>query len=532
MLSVSRFSRALMPATLLALAFFAASCANGADGSTGTTGHVGFAASATTTTAANPGAVIALDIEGSNEAINNGFCVRFVDVSGNIDVPPLRVENGRAFVMVPGITEESDRNVKLALVDGAAKVVDADGPIITIKPIKTNLVVTRAQFNSAVGEGLARIVELAREAVVTLDANGYMLNAQVALDTFAQLQTLLRGIDVFTANLSDAQLGMLEQVLGNAKVLDFLAEAGGVPFGSSASQSSPQHSVTLQLIESALLKADFASLLIGEARGMLTLIAWVCTQVSSWPIIGSTAQAVATWATGLSATLQAPQELINTMIPCDLVKLSGNNSLYITHGNSVAVTVTGRFETEKAFNTQWLQQTISGYVQQAATWVTTQMQQSSTLAPYTSYVQSIASMVPGWIMNWIQSKGLISASVVPGQSYTVLAINNLSLDMAMYRFDVAGIVANVLNLPLNIVTTFFDWVGLGYGSPVGGYNGVKVNSPIATYDPATDRIAGVTVGTTTADCVGVVCRQATGWWGQWGFYATNKTQKTINVVVS
>ncbi len=532
MLSVSRFSRALMPATIFALAFFAAACASGGDSSGGTTGQVSFAATATTTTAAHPGAMIAVDVEGSNEAINNGFFVRFVDISGNVDVPPLRVENGRAFVMVPGLTEEQDRNVKLALVNGDAKVVDADGPTITIKPVKTNLVVTRAQFNAAVGEGLAAMVELARESVVTLDANGYMLNAQVALDTLAQLQTLLRGIDALTSNLSDAELGMLQQILGNSKILDFLAEAGGVPFGSSASQSSPQHSVSMQLIESALLKADFASLLIGEARGMLAMIAWACTQVSSWPIIGGTAQSIATWATSLSATLQTPQEMINTMIPCDLVKLSANNSLYITRGNSVAVTVTGRFETEKAFNTQWLQQTISQYVQAGASWLITKMQQSTVLAQYSSYVQSVASMVPTWIMNWITSKGLISASVVPGQSYTVLAINNISLDMAMYRFDVAGIVANVLNLPRNIVTTFFDWVGLGYGSPVGGYNGVKVNSAIATYDPATDRITGVTAGTTTANYDGVVCRQATGWWGQWGFYATNRTQKVVNVVVS
>ena len=160
------------------------------------------------------------------------------------------------------------------------------------------------------------------------------------------------------------------------------------------------------------------------------------------------------------------------------------------------------------------------------------MQQSTVLAAYSSYVQTVGSMVPTWIMNWITSKGLISASVVPGQSYTVLAINNISLDMAMYRFNVVGIVANLLNLPLNIVTTFFDWVGLGYGSPVAGFEGVRINSGIATYDISTDRISGVSAGSTTADYIAVVCRQATGWWGQWGFYTTHKTQKTVNVVIS
>ncbi len=533
MISVSRFSRGLMPASILALAFFAAACAGGGDSGGGTTtGSVSFDSTSSIPSAANPGAMIAVDVSGSQEAISNGFFVQFLDISGAVQVPPLRVENGRAFVMVPGFTEEQDRSVKLALVDTNGKVVDANGPTMTIKPIKTNLVVSRAQFNSAVGEGLAKIVSLGRESVVTLDQNGYMQDAQVAIDAFTQIETLLRGIENLTGNLSDAELGMLQQILGNSKILDFLAEAGGVPFGSSSSQSSPQHSISMQIIESALLKADFASLLLGEARGMLALIAWVCNQVSGWPLIGSTAQQIATWATSLSATLKTPHDFINTMIPCDLVKLTANNNLYVSTGNSVAVTVTGRFETEGPFNTQLLQQTIATYVQTASTWLTGRMAQSPVMAQYTGYVQQVASMVPQWVMNWLTSKGLLSASVVPGQSYTVLALNNISLDMAVYRFDIAGLVANLLNLPRNIITTFFDWVGLGYGSPVAGFEGVKVNGSNATYEPATDRIHGVSAGTVTADYIALWCRPATGWWAQWGFYAAKQQKKTVNVIVS
>lgn len=532
MLGVTRFSRGLMPASILALAFFAAACAGGGSNGGGTTGEVSFKDTSSVPAAANPGSVIGVDIEGSREAVNNGFFLQFLDIQGAIYVPPLRVEGGRAFFMVPGLSEEQDRNVKLALVNHNGKVVDANGPVVTLRPIRTSLVVTRAQFNAAVGEGLAKFVSLGRESVMTLDQHGYMQDAQVAIDAFTQIEDLLRGIEALTANLSDAELGMLQQILGNSKLLDFLAEAGGVPFGQSSSQSSAQHSVTMQIIESALLKADFASLLLGEARGMLTLIAWVCNQVSSWPIIGSTAQSVATWATSLAATLKAPHDFINTMIPCDLVKLSANNNLYVTTGGSAAITVTGRFETEGPFNTQWLQQTIATYTQLASTWITQQMQQAPVLAQYTGYVQQVASMVPQWIMNWLTSKGLLSASVVPGQSYTVLSLNNISLDMAAYRFDIVGIVANILNLPRNIVTTFFDWVGWGYGSPVAGFEGVKVNGSNATYDPATDRIHGVSAGTTTAVYTALWCHKASGWWAQWGFYTADKTTKTVNVIVN
>ncbi len=529
MMTVLRSTRILPFTALASILFTLASCAGGGDDGGSVDAPVAFAGSSLAVNAAHPGEVIAIEVGGSAKALDAGFFVRFVDANRTVDVPPFRVESGRAFVMVPGLTEEQDRTVTLSLLDDKGKVVAGNGPSLTIKPVKTSLVVTREQFNTAVGEGLARIIELAREAVVTLDQQGHMVNAQVALDAMAQQQTLLRGISDYTSHLSNAELGMLQQMLGNTKLLDFLASAGGVNFGGSASQQSPLSSVVMKLVESALLKADFACLLLGEARGMLALISWVCTQVSSWPIIGGTAQSVAAWAQGLSATLKTPQDFINSMIPSDLVRVTANPSTLTIYGGSVSVRAQGRFETEKAFNTAWLQQQLSTYSQMAASAIQQQMQQSPVLQPYAQYVQQVAALVPTWIMNWLTARGLLSTSVVPGQSYTVFSLNNLELDMSQYRFDVAGIVANLLNLPYNIVTAFFNWVGIGYGSPVGGFAGVKVNSPIATYLPNTDSLQRISAGTTTATYIGVLCRPASGWWAQWGFYTVK--QSTANVTV-
>ncbi|MCC6464823.1 MAG: hypothetical protein IT463_05730 [Planctomycetes bacterium] len=531
MATVLRSARILPLAALASAVLALSACAGESNDERSVDAPVGFSTSALAVSAAHPGEVITVDVTGSPNALDAGFFVRFAEAGGTVDVPPFRVENGRAFVMVPGLSETQNSEVTLALLDSQGNVVAGNGPSLTITPIKTTLVITRELFNSAVGEGLARIVELAREAVTTLDQQGYVQDAQVALDALAQQQTLFRGIADFTSNLSDAELAMLQQILGNTKLLDFLASTGGVNLGGSASQSSPLSSVTMRLIESALLKADFASLLLGEARGMLSLISWVCTRLSGWPFIGSKAAKVATWAQGLAATLKTPHELINSMIPGDLVRVTASpTSLSILPSGTTSVRAKGRFETEAAFNTAWLQQLLTTYVQQAATTIQQQMQQSPVLSPYAQYVQQVAAMVPTWVLNWITARGLLSATVVPGSSYTVLALNNLELDMSQYRFDVPGIVANLINLPTNVVTTFFKWVGIGYGSPVGGYEGVKVNGPNAAYLPATDSLQHVSAGTTSATYIGVLCRPAGGWWAKWGFYAAKASTANVTVI--
>lgn len=532
MFYVPRYSRSVLALAVVSLGVFLSACAGGESDSGTVLDQVQFTTATLSVSAANPGAVIEVDVTGSQAAVDEGFFVRFTEAGRTVDVPPLHVENGRAFVIVPGFSTTLDSVVTLSLTNLNGQVVTTQGPTLTVKPVSTSLVVSRELFNTAVGEGLARLIELARESVVTLDQNGHMVNAQVALDALAQQQYLLRGIASFTSNLSDAQLAMLQQILGNSKLLDFLAAAGNVSFGGSASQASPQYSVVMQLVESALLKADFACLLLGEARGMLALISWVCTQVSSWPIIGSTAQSVAAWAQGLSATLKTPQDFINSMIPSDLVRVTANPTINVPFLGNASVVAKGRFETEKAFNTAWLQQQLSTWATQATSAIQQQFQQSPVLAPYAGYVQQVGALVPGWIMNWLTARGLLSASVVPGQSYTVFSLNNLDLDMSTYRFDIAGIVANLLNLPRNIVTTFFNWVGIGYGRPVGGFEGVKVNGSFATYNPATDRLQYVSHGTTTANYIGVLCRPASGWWAQWGFYTVKQSSATVTVIVN
>jgi hypothetical protein len=516
----------------LTLALFAAACADGEGGSGSGSGDeasaVAFAQVNVPVTQAFPGDVIQLDVTGSQSEIDKGFLVAFEEANGTVFMPPFRVANGKAFVMVPGFNATQDTGAALALVDLNGKQLGRLNGYITVKPVRTTPVFGRELMIDSLEKGFLRLMDLSIEAVNDLEAQGLYPQAPVFRDAMIQQRIIMSELAEYGLNLNDAGIAMLEQLLGNLRFLDFIAGAGQVSLGGSASQSSPLHSVLAQIVESALLKADFASLLIGEARGMLKLIAWACTQVSSWPVIGSTAQSVAAWATGLEAQLVAAHNFINQMIPCDLVRITGASSMTFT--GSKDVDAKGRFETEEAFNQQLFTTTITNWVTSAATWVTSKMQQSPALSRYSSYVGQVAQLVPGWINSWLQKSGLLQQSVVPGQSFTVLTIDNYKLDMAMYRLDTAGIVANLLNLPRGIVTAFFQWVGIGYGTPVGNFDGVTVTGSV-TWSDATDKLSGST-GTGTAKYVAPWCNKAGGWWAQWGFYEIDVTSHTVNVTIN
>lgn len=526
-------SRTLALLACIAALFLSSACNPDEDSSSYTPGKVQFSSDTLPVSTAAPGDVIAIDISGSSSNIEEGFFVRFTLNGSHVWVPPFHVDAGKAYVMVPPMPEAVTSGVELALCDINGTVIDTHPQTMGVSAAKNTLTFTRTTFDAALEEGLTAFVDLAIDCVNTLEAESVIdsTNAGTIRDALAQQTAMYGTLALFNDNLSDEQLGLAQQMLANSGLLDFIADAGGVTLDEVASQTSAQSNWWAAMIESALLKADFASLLIGEVRGALNLLAWVMNQVSGWPFIGNWAQGVATWATGLSSTLQPAHELINTMIPCDLVLItSPQQSMTMGIGQYGAVTALGRFETEGPFNQQLFTQTISTYVNQAATWVTGQMAQSAVLSPYTGYVQQVANLVPQWINNWLQQNGYYQQSVVPGQNYTVLVIDNFNLDMSQYRFDVAGIVANLLNLPYSAVNAFFNWIGIGVGQPVGGFAGVETPGS-AQYLPALDAIEGVSPGSGTAQLTGVVCQPAGGWWAQWGFYGIKKTQRGINVTV-
>lgn len=498
--------------------------------------QINFGSDVLPVTTADAGDVLKLDIKGKSKDINNGFWVRFDSEGDSIAAWPFHVGEGKAYVMVPPMDGTTSREASLSIITDSGKRLDKHAQTLTIQPVNTNLSYTRASFDNAMGEGINKLVQMAIDCVDVLDSEGYMplADANTIRGTLGQQKDMYASIALFTANLDDSELAILQQLLDNSKLLQFLADAGGVTLGSTGSQSSPQHSVLNAMIESALLKADFASFLIGEVRGALTLIAHLATQASGWPFIGNWMQNVANWATGLAASLKSTHDLINSMIPCDLVRLTATSqTMYVYMGQTGTVSVKGRYETEAEFNQQLFTTTISGYVNQAAGWVVTQMNQSQFLGQFSGYVQQVAQQVPGWIANWMQQNGLISTSVVPGQNFNVLSIDNFNMDMAQYRFDVAGITANLINLPYSAVNAFFSWIGIGVGNPVGQFAGVDIaNTGVADYDPSNDKITTVARGNTTATYIGSLCRPSTSsFWGRWGFYHLGDTRTSVTVIV-
>ncbi|MCB9895602.1 MAG: hypothetical protein H6839_14240 [Planctomycetes bacterium] len=514
---------------------FSAACQSGDDGNGEKPQPVTFASDVLPVAAAEPGEMLALPVQGSSSEAAKGFHVRFSYLGNSVCVPAFHCDGGKAYVMVPPIADATALGVEVAIVDMDGNVQDVHPQTLEVGAWATSEAFTADSFDQAIGSGLSRFVELGVESVDALEQEGQINSASATLirDALNQQVAILNTVDIYNDNLNSSQLALLEQLLDNSGILQFLADAGGVTLGTTGSQTSALHSVTASLIESALIKADFASLLIGEVRGCLNLLAYVMNQISGWPIIGNWAQGVANWATGLSAQLQPAQDFINTMVPSDLVQLTTLSPSYsISVGQSLPARAKGRYETEGPFNQQLFTTTISTYVSQAATWVTGQMSQSQVLSPYTGYVQQVASMVPGWITNWLTQNGYISASVVPGQNFTVFAIPNFELDMAQYRFDIAGIVANLLNLPYSAVNAFFSWIGVGAGAPVGGFDGVGMsNTSVAKYTPSSDMMTGLARGTTTATFTAVVCQPASGWWAQWGFYAVRSTKKNVTLNV-
>lgn len=536
MINSAALSKHFAVMAAIALAVLAAACSPDSGGDAAVPAPVTFASDTLPVSSAQPGDMLAIPVQGSLGELLEGFHVRFTLNGESVSSPVFRVEAGTAFVMMPPMPEAAASGVVLEIVDIDGVVRDTHPQTLGVGAVASSLSYTRDSFDLAVGNGLARLVELAVESIDTLEQEGVMpaADATVARDAFNQQISILQGVHYFNANLDSSEMALLQQLLENSGYLQFLADAGGVSLAASGSQQSPLSSVLNALIESALLKADFASLLIGEVRGALNLLAYIMNQVSGWPIIGSWAQGVATWATGLSASLQPAHDLINTMIPTDLVRITSLSSAYwLNVGQGIAVNALGRFESEGPFNQQLFTTTVSTFVSQAAAVVTTRMSQSQVLAPYTGYVQQVAALVPGWITSWLTQRGFISASVVPGQSFTVISIPNFSLDMSQYRFDVAGIVANLLNLPYSAINSFFNWIGINVGQPVGGYEGVGfTSSGIASYTPSTDSVTAVASGSTQARYIAPMCRPAGGWWAQWGFYGIKTTERLVSVKVN
>lgn len=534
MWTIARSAKGLSLLTLVGLALFAGAC-QPEDSSKGGDDSVSFAGDTLSSTVVEPGDMLAIDVNYRGRHVEEGFFVRFSDGTNSVVVPPLHVGAGQAFVMVPPMPQAA-AGVELALVTDDGDVKSTHAQTISIGDVESTMRYTRGSFDSAVGQGLARVIGLANECLDTLEQESIMpaTDAATARGAIGQWTDMLADLNYYNDHLSDSELAMLQQLLDNMGILEFLADAGGVSLGAYGSQTSPLKSVVNAMIESALLKADFSSFLLGEFRGALTLLAYVMNQISGWPFIGNWAQGVATWATGLAATLKTPHDLINSMIPCDLVDVqAGSIQININQGATTDVYALGRFETQDPFNQQLFTQTVSTAVNTATTWVVSRMNNSQTLAPFSGYVQQTAQQVPTWINNWLQQNGYLQNSVVPGQNYTVLTIDNFNLDMSQYLFNTAGIVANLLNLPYSAVNAFFNWIGVSVGQPVGGFEGVGFsNGSVAGYLPSQDKIQGVATGSTTVYYKGVVCQEATGWWGQWGFYSIRETTGTIPLYVS
>lgn len=517
-----------------ALAVLASACQSSDSSGNGAPAPVTFASATLPATTAEAGEILELPISGDEASIFAGFFIRFTVGNDEVNVPPLHTGEGKAFVMVPPLSPTAGKTAEVSIVDVNGVVTDRHPQNLTINPYGSTQKYTSASFNAALGQGLGGLISLAVECVDTLETEGYYpaAEATVARDALNQQIAIMNTVDVFNDNLGGDEMAMLQAMLSGTGYIEFLADVGGVSLATTASQSSPQTSFIVTMIESALLKADFGSYLIGEVRGALNLIAWVANQISSWPFVGGWASGVATWAQGLSASLKPAADLINQMVPCDLVQITTNGQLNVGTGQITPVVGSGRFETEEAFNQQLFTQTVTTVVNAASTWVTNRMNQNAVLAPYSSYVSQAAALVPAWVNNWMTQNGYISSSVVPGANYTVFAIPALNLDMSQYHLDVAGIVANLINLPYSAVNAFFNWIGINVGQPVGGYDGIEVgNSGVASYAPVTDSIYGQGSGSTQAAFEAPLCRPSTTWWGQWGFYSLKSTKAYFNVTV-
>ncbi|MCC7509426.1 MAG: hypothetical protein IT464_08630 [Planctomycetes bacterium] len=496
---------------------------------------VSFGSSTLPAQSAEPGEILAIEVKGSGSEINAGFLVEFDNGTDKAAIPPFHVEAGKAYVLVPPFAQ-TDTIVNLALIDMNGDTLDRHPQPLTIHAFETTLTYTRGTFDAVTANGLSRLVMLAVETVDTLLQEGLITaaDANVASGALGQQADLLQTIGTFNNNLSDAELAVLQQLLDNSEILDLLAHAGGVSLTQIYSSGSPLYNGTAAMIESALLKADFASLLMGEIRGVMALLAWAGNALANVPVIGQYAQQIATWAAGVSATLQTPHDLINTLIPSDLVRVTaGSTQMTLWPGSSGSVLARGRFETEQPFNMALFQQTVGAAATAAASWITQRMQQYPTMAQYAVYVQQLASMVPQWLTNWMTQQGFFQQSVVPGSNYTVLVIDNFNLYMGQYRFSVGGIVANLLNVPYSVMSAILSIIGLGMGAPLGGWEGVRVsNSTVATYNPNADTIWANARGGATITCVAPHCRPAGGWWAQWGFYTIKTNTASIPLTVN
>ncbi|MBX3459469.1 MAG: hypothetical protein KF696_05785 [Planctomycetes bacterium] len=496
--------------------------------------NVKFASDLLPADTAAPGEMLAIDVKGHSSKIKQGFYVQFDTGDHQAAVAPFHVEAGKAYVMVPPLNT-TDTVVTLSLHNMGGKTLDRHPQSLTITPFATELEYSRQLFNAAIGQGLAGLVNLAIESVDELETEGVVpgADATVVRDAMAQQVELFNGIGTYNNNLSDAELAVLQQLLGNSKVLELLAYAGGVPLTSEYGQSSPLYTGWAGAVQSALLKADFASVIIGEIRGVMALLSWAGSALSGVPVIGPYAQQVATWAQGVAASLQTPHDIINSMIPCDIVRITAPYpTMTLYPSSSGTVVAKGRFETETAFNTALFTQTVGQYTQAAATWLTSRLQSAPWARAYGYQLQQIAAQVPQWLINWMTQVGLLQASVVPGSSFVVLTIDNFNLYMAQYRFNIGGILANLLNVPYNVMSAILGVLGFGMGAPIGGYQGVRIGSTaVAYYNPNSDTVWANARGNTTLTYAAPYGRPAGGWWAQWGFYTLKESAANVTLTV-
>lgn len=525
--------RNLALAATVALCVLAAAC-QPEESSDSKPENVSFASATLPADTAAPGEVLAIEIKGDGSKINEGFFVQFDTGDHQAAVAPFHVEAGKAYVMVPPLNT-TDTVVNLALLNMDGKTLDRHDQPLTITPFANELAYDRLVFDAATGQGLAGLVNLAIEAVDELETEGVVpaADAAVVRGALDQQFELFNGISTYNDNLSDAELAVLQQLLSNSKILDLLAYAGSVPLTADYSQSSPLYTGWAGAVQSALLKADFASVLIGEIRGVLSLLSWAGSALSGVPVIGPYAQQVATWAQGVSASLQAPHDIINSMIPCDIVRITAPYpTMTLYPSSSGTVVAKGRFETETAFNTALFTQTVGQYAQAAASWLVTRLQRAPWARAYSYQLQQIAAQVPQWLINWMTQVGLLQTSVVPGSSFVVLTIDNFNLYMAQYRFNIGGILANLLNVPYNVMSAILGVLGFGMGAPIAGYEGVRVGSTaVAYYNPNSDTVWANARGNTTLTYAAPYGRPAGGWWAQWGFYTLKESAANVTLTV-
>ena len=520
MSSANRARRRHLPLALIALTFLLVACDRDSDQSEPSS-LLSFTANALPSVAAVPGEVLSLGLTGSTARIEAGFLIRFSDGERAVIVAPFHVAQGRAWVMVPALDDLRARNVRLSIVRPDGSFLASHGQLLRVAPVASKLALPRTTFDAAVGRGLASIVMMGIESIDELERHNLFSDADAARDALWRQYYLLLGVADLTENLTDVELAGLQQLLLNTRLLEFLAEVGEVSLGSVGSQGSSLSSPWRQTVERALLKAEFAGMLLGEIRGMLALIGHSAAQLSA-------TNRAAIWAHALSSALKPAQDLIDMTIPGRLSNLTAPSALVVATGNSTEVECNGRFAPALAFEPALLSATIAGWIHTEAGALANRLTTCATAPNCAEAMATVAQTVPHWVDAWLTKQNLLLEPILGVQSYTLLGIDSFGLDMGAYRSDVTGIVASLLNVKRASVEDFFGWVGIAAQD----FPGVSIaDVDLALYLPQTDSIEGIAPGITVATCTGIACADAPGWWAQWGFRSVTTVRTELAVYV-